>query len=732
LLLGRRLVVETVDAPPVEVRVAAVGVEWGEFTVVGSVPADALGGPVREADGRVVGMIKTSSPFGQPVAVLDVALLRMLASVVDPAMLIPEHGADRIDIELALQIADTALADGDADRVEAFCAPAAEFAEQFSSDELVDRIASLRRRAAAGISAVPDVLRDVALRFAEITANPDAQRRGAARAEELSRCRDVVRGMRNVDMTAAVGALLGSGSPADQIVGIAVLQTRPDPWWITRLAAFVDPDAHPRHLGYEALVALCRAAENVPDDHLGDLWTAYETVTRLLEGRPSSDRASMLRQLGRIVGTMSELRIESSWLLWDGREMVTVRFFGGSAAQHAVARELAGEWTSGTGIAFRFLAADSVEPADVRIAFVAGGGSRSATGTSARAMAEDQPTMWLDMRLPLTPAGRGQVLRQFGHALGLVPEHEQPHARLQWNHAELWRAFGGAPHHLTPTVIKRRFLARRAFNGVREYRRFDIGSVMCTPFDAALFLDDLAIPVTSELSVSDRQFIAQLYPQAGPTPRLDRVPGRGGLDEFRFWQPGAVLRVRFLDMPELAGTVMDAAAAWTEYADIDFRLVMQGPAEIRITFEGAGNWSAQGTDALVAEFFAPDAPTMCLAEVRTAQSAARVTRVVLHEFGHALGLNHEHQNPTNDIEWDKETVYADLAKPPNSWDRATVDRNLFAVSSRSQPHRAFDPNSIMMFPIPARWTADGRAFPEPCELSAGDINFISAVYPGRR
>ena len=33
-------------------------------------------------------------------------------------------------------------------------------------------------------------------------------------------------------------------------------------------------------------------------------------------------------------------------------------------------------------------------------------------------------------------------------------------------------------------------------------------------------------------------------------------------------------------------------------------------------------------------------------------------RVVLHEFGHALGLIHEHQNPEGGIEWNEPAVKA--------------------------------------------------------------------------
>ena len=45
------------------------------------------------------------------------------------------------------------------------------------------------------------------------------------------------------------------------------------------------------------------------------------------------------------------------------------------------------------------------------------------------------------------------------------------------------------------------------------------------------------------------------------------------------------------------------------------------------------------------------------------------SRVVIHEFGHALGCIHEHQSPAADIPWDKEAVYRYYMGPPNNWSK---------------------------------------------------------------
>ena len=80
------------------------------------------------------------------------------------------------------------------------------------------------------------------------------------------------------------------------------------------------------------------------------------------------------------------------------------------------------------------------------------------------------------------------------------------------------------------------------------------------------------------------------------------------------------------------------------------------PAEIRVSFYADdGSWSAVGHDALNQSYFPPHQPTMKDGWLRDDTDDEEYQRVVLHEFGHALGMR-ERQSPTFDREWDLAAV----------------------------------------------------------------------------
>ncbi len=199
----------------------------------------------------------------------------------------------------------------------------------------------------------------------------------------------------------------------------------------------------------------------------------------------------------------------------------------------------------------------------------------------------------------------------------------------------------------------------------------------------------------------------------------------------KMWKPGRTLRIRFLDGdPAVHKRIEEKARGWLKHANIVFDFKNHPNAEIRISFTRRGYWSALGTDALVEEFFPKTEPTMNFGGFTMATPEAEYSRVVLHEFGHALGCIHEHSSPSGGIKWNKEVVYRALGGPPNNWDRATVDHNVFRVYDKTiTQFTAFDSKSIMLYSFPKEWTTDGMTFTTNRELSDTDKSYITASYP---
>lgn len=144
-------------------------------------------------------------------------------------------------------------------------------------------------------------------------------------------------------------------------------------------------------------------------------------------------------------------------------------------------------------------------------------------------------------------------------------------------------------------------------------------------------------------------------------------------------------------------------------------------ANIRISFNKDGAWSYVGNDAL--NYSNPNVPTMNFEWLDVA--------TIIHEFGHAMGMIHEHQNPFGKpIDWNDKAVL-DWAHRTQGWSDQTTRENILDRYDSNQLNGSnYDPKSIMLYFFPPELTNDKVGTKQNTRLSPTDCIWLSKMYEG--
>lgn len=204
----------------------------------------------------------------------------------------------------------------------------------------------------------------------------------------------------------------------------------------------------------------------------------------------------------------------------------------------------------------------------------------------------------------------------------------------------------------------------------------------------------------------------------------------------KVWQPGKKIIVTFIDGTDnYKDQVKKYSNEWSQYANIDFiyynhpsEVPKNQVADIVISFNNQGDYSSIGNDSHVK--IKNDKHSMNLGMFKKGNRILN-RYVTLHEFGHALGLEHEHQNYNRKFVIDEKNAKS-YCKTVAFTDQECLDFVIKKFEKNENTYFSlYDPYSIMHYDLHQSISVEKIHFRSNHTLSLIDKIEVAKLYPGR-
>lgn len=249
------------------------------------------------------------------------------------------------------------------------------------------------------------------------------------------------------------------------------------------------------------LTACQQQMESLSDEAVGELTSA-------------KDRLWMIKEIHQGVETKA---VAEKSKTWQSGDIIRIKFLNGTEAVQNKVKQYASLWLEYADLVFEYVEND----ADVKISFDWDGKlvSWSTIGTDCRLVPQNESSLnFVYLDDPDEEFVRGEVLRAFGHVLGLGFEHKSPASPLVFKAtaaATLQDYYGLTPEEVTD------FIAQYQADQT-NYTEYDKNSIMVAEIPGSILENRrLATVFNTELSQNDIDLISELYKSVEPQKSIE-------------------------------------------------------------------------------------------------------------------------------------------------------------------------------------------------------------------